>query len=308
MRATFQNFLLPRLGIEHVDKRTLHEWIGSNRFSRAELVENKWRLEAYSSEELYGAFTPDFQRFAFSSFETFSEARLERDQCGSTSWPLLKLYYSAFFAAHAITRATGNGHVNLDRNAAKAVNDYLSLIGILDVFKSGPYKVSIEERGGSVTLILDPSSEGNGVHDSFWQYFCSFLADLGTEAVHQALPSATSFVRETGAIQSCIKDNSRSGVWFSATRNAINYRHEFDCWLPISKNSRPMKLEFPTQLGDPDAMENSLAEREDELTRLINLSTYLASLNHHIVLNVESGISGNSAFVRSWKRLKSAVS
>lgn len=303
MRATLHNFLLPDLGNANSGGLNLHQWIQTNRFSSAHLVGSCWHLEAYSEAELYATFTPDFQRFSFSSFETFSLAGLEVDKCSSTSWPLLKLYYSAFFAAHALTRATGNGHVNLNSKAVKAVNDYITILGGTDVLKTGSYKISIQEKASRVFLILEPSSEGNGVHDSFWRYFCTYLDGLANDAVNDALPSASSFVRETSALKSCITDNTASGVWFSATRNAINYRHEFDCWLPNDKKSQPRKLTFPNQLKDPDTMEATLNERQNELTRLIHLSTYMASLNHQIILRVRGGVGGNATFSRKWKRL-----
>lgn len=303
MRATLQYFLLPELGNGNRSQLDLHQWIKSNRFASVNRVGNCWHLEAYSEEELYGTFTPDFQRFSFSSFETFSLARLETEKCASTGWPLLKLYYSAFFAAHALTRATGQGHVNLDGSVVKSVNDYVAILGGTDELKSGPYKASIEESSGRVFLTLEPSKEGNGVHENFWKFFCNYLDDLASSAVKDALPSASTFLRETSALTSCIRDSSSSGVWFSATRNAINYRHEFDCWLPNDKRSIPRKLIFPKKLGDPDEMESTLAERQNDLARLVQLSTYLASLNHQILLRVTNQIGGNTNFSRKWKRL-----
>lgn len=307
MRTTFQNFLLPQLGVAKSDDPNLHHWIRSNRFSSAKLIDNCWHLEAYSEIELYKAFTPDFQRFAFSSFETFSLANLEWDHCFSTSWPLLKLYYSAFFAAHALTRATGNGHINLDRRVVGSVNDYLSLINVPEQLSSGSYKVSLKEGDRNISLVLEASTEGSGVHDNFWRYFCTYLDDLATQAINDALPSANSFLSATNALKSCIKDNSRAGVWFSATRNAINYRHEFDCWLPNNKGSPIRKLDFPSNLGDPDMMEAMLGDRPSDLVRLINLSTYLASLNHHTILMVKNEIRGNSPFTQKWRRLETAI-
>lgn len=307
MRATLQYFLLPGLGKAGASQLDLHQWIKSNRFTSVQQVGKCWHLEAYSEEELYGSFTPDFQRFAFSSFETFSLARLEAEKCDSTGWPLLKLYYSAFFAAHALARATGQGHVSLDSGVVKSVNDYLAILDGTDELKTGTYKVSIEDRSDRVLLILEPAKEGSGVHDNFWKFFCKYLDDLANSAVSNALPSASSFVREVSALTSCIKDSKTSGVWFSATRNAINYRHEFDCWLPNDKRSAPRKLIFPSKLEDPGALEPSLAERQNDLARLVNLSTYLASLSHQIILRVQNDIGGNTNFSRKWKRLNDFI-
>lgn len=307
MKTTLQHFLLPYLGNANTSGLDLHRWIKSNRFSSARLVDSCWYLEAYSDEELYSTFTPDFQRFSFSSFETFSISRLEFDKYNSAGWPLLKLYYSAFFAAHAMTRATGNGHVNLSSDAVTAVNDYISIIGGTDELRAGSYAVSIKEDNGNVFLVLKQSSEGSGVHDSFWRYFCRYLDGLAEDAVRDSLPSASSFVRETSALKSCISDNNASGIWFSAIRNAINYRHEFDCWLPNDKKSPPRKLIFPSQLGDPDTMESILGERQNDLSRLVQLCTYMSSLNHQIILRVQRGLAGNATFSRRWKKLNDII-
>lgn len=307
MKTTFQHFLLPQLGDAGAGVANLHEWFRSGRLSSAEYQNNTWHLETYSNSELYQAFTPDFQRFSFSSFETYSLANLERDHCFSVGWPLLKLYYSAFFAAHAMTRATGNGQVNLNRGDVEKVNDYLSLVGRDDRLDAGTYNISIKEGSRNNYLVLKASTGGGGVHDGFWRYFCEYLGDLATEAVTDALPSASDFLRETNTLSSCIQDSSRSGVWFSATRNAINYRHEYECWLPNSKKSEVRKLIFPSGTGDPDTMEASLNVRDNELSRLINLSSYLAGLNYHNILKVKGEVSGNSQFSQRWKRLETAI-
>ncbi len=303
MRATLHYFLLPELGVMKGSQLNLHQWIKSNRFSSAQRIGKCWHLEAYSETELYSTFTPDFQRFSFSSFETFSLARLEAEKCNSTGWPLLKLYYSAFFAAHALTRATGQGQVNLDSSVVESVNDYTAIIGDAGELQTGTYKASIEEENDRVFLRLEPSSEGGGVHDNFWKFFCKYLDGLARSAVKDELPSAGAFLRETDALTSCIRDSNTSGVWFSATRNAINYRHEFDCWLPNDKKSAPRKLIFPSELGDPDAMESTLTDWHNDLARVVQLSTYLASLNHQLILRVQNEISGNESFSRKWKRL-----
>lgn len=307
MRETYQRLMLPRLGGASRNAINLHGWIKNNRFSGVKLVEEGWILHAYSDDELYESFTPDFQRFAFSSYETFLLAGLEREKFQSMGWPLLKLYYAAFFAAHAVTRATGHGQVNLDKSVVKSVNAFLSIVGREEELAAGSYKVTVSEDAEGVFLTLRPVNSNSGVHDGFWRYFASYLADLGAEAVAQGLPGANDFLRETAAISSCVCDGINSGIWFSSIRNAINYRHEMECWKPNNRRSPPRVMKFPTQFLNTDSLEITLSERLDNLKRLANLSSYLCSLNYENITRVASLQNGNSSFAHSWRAVQTSM-
>lgn len=307
MREEISRFILPGLGAASRNTRSLHEWIRGNRFSSAEFQGGECKLYAYSDDELYEAFTPDFQRFAFASYETFLVAGLEREKFSSMGWPLLKLYYGAFFAAHAVTRSTGNGQVNLNRDVVQSVNSFVSLVGCDDELNAGTYNASVQEDANGVYLILRQPNGGGGVHEGFWRYFSTFLANASSDAVHRGLPSSGDFVRKADALSSCLIDGGGSGVWFSSVRNAINYRHELECWRPSTKKSPPRLMLFPSTLGDTDDLEITLAERDDELKRLASVSRYLCSLNYEIVNRVISQVSGNTNFSRGWRSLQAGM-
>jgi hypothetical protein len=55
----------------------------------------------------YNAF--DFQRFALSSRETIMACKSDTLNPLALSWPLIKAYYSGFFAAHALMPYAGVG-------------------------------------------------------------------------------------------------------------------------------------------------------------------------------------------------------
>ena len=307
MREEIGRYVLPGLGAATRNTRNLHEWIRGRRFSSVRFQNGECRLYAYSDDELYEAFTPDFQRFAFSSYETFVVAGLERDRFSSMGWPLLKLYYGAFFAAHAVTRSTGNGQVNLSRDIVNSVNSFAYLVGVADELNAGTYNTSVLEDADGVYLNLSLASSGGGIHEGFWRYFSTFLAKLSSDAVHRGLPSSGDFVRKADALSSCLVEGGGRGVWFSSVRNSINYRHELDCWKPSTKRSRPRLMAFPSTFNDTDRLELSLAERDDELKRLANVSQYLCSLNYEIINRVISQVSGNTNFTRGWRSLEAGM-
>ncbi|KJZ21543.1 hypothetical protein [Tritonibacter mobilis] len=307
MREEIGRFILPGLGAASRNTRSLHEWIRGNRFSKVDFQGGECRLYAYSDDELYEAFTPDFQRFAFSSYETFLVAGLERDKFSSMGWPLLKLYYGAFFAAHAVTRATGNGQVNLGQDIVRSVNSFVSLIGGDDELKSGTYDASVREDANGVFLNLRAPNGGGGVHDGFWRYFSTFLENASSDAVSQGLPSSGDFVRKAAALSSCLIEGGGRGAWFSSVRNAINYRHELECWRPSTKKSLPRLMAFPSALRDTDELELALSERENELKRFASVSQYLCSLNYEIINRVINQVSGNTNFSRGWRSLQAGM-
>lgn len=307
MREEIGRFILPGLGAASRNTRSLHEWIRGNRFSNVDFQGGEIRLYAYSDDELYEAFTPDFQRFAFSSYETFLVAGLERDKFSSMGWPLLKLYYGAFFAAHAVTRATGNGQVNLGQDIVRSVNSFVSIIGGDDELKSGTYNASVREDANGVFLNLRAPNGGGGVHDGFWRYFSTFLGNVSSDAVSQGLPSSGDFVRKANALSSCLIDGGGPGAWFSSVRNAINYRHELECWRPSTKRSPPRLMTFPSALRDTDELELALSERGNELKRFASVSLYLCSLNYEIINRVIKQVSGNTNFSRGWRSLQAGM-
>jgi len=93
-------------------------------------------------------------------------------------WPLLKLYYSAFFAAHAITRSQGSGVVKLEKRQTAHLNSILSLIAP-EASGISPgmfvYKTMQSTETGRLSVIMEPARTDGGVHESFWKHFCEFL-------------------------------------------------------------------------------------------------------------------------------------
>jgi hypothetical protein len=50
------------------------------------------------------AFAADCCRFSFAAFQTISQVSVEIMQRDSVAWSLIKVYYSAFYAGHALIR------------------------------------------------------------------------------------------------------------------------------------------------------------------------------------------------------------
>lgn len=72
-------------------------------------------IENFLLDEFVSYIAYDYERFALASWESFCVADMESSRHRLAGWPLLKVYYSGFFAAHAIMRALGEAVVQLDR-------------------------------------------------------------------------------------------------------------------------------------------------------------------------------------------------
>ena len=99
--------LLPQLTNEIPKADGVKSWLerGSYRVERGNLI-GSVELKGISLSEIVPYLSYDFERFSLSSLESMIYSKSEATQSSAVSWPILKIYYSAFFAAHAITRAT----------------------------------------------------------------------------------------------------------------------------------------------------------------------------------------------------------
>jgi len=134
---------LPRLGQEPAIDGGFCAWLSKGSYQPSLSSENtKIVLENTDSRRLIEFLSFDFERFSLASCETFYIACAENNSHSLLGWPLLKLYYSAFFAAHAIMRSQGEGVVRFEKIQANLINSVIQTLSgrNLDV-KAGTYNV-----------------------------------------------------------------------------------------------------------------------------------------------------------------------
>ena len=115
--------LLPQLSTESPRQEGLRTWLEAGSFyvgigtAADEVLFRNLRLT-----EIVPFIAFDFERFALSSVESALHHGTEIMGPKALGWPLVRLYYAAFFGAHAIMRATGRAVLRIENPQALRIS------------------------------------------------------------------------------------------------------------------------------------------------------------------------------------------
>ncbi len=292
--------ILPRIGQAPAIDGGLREWLVRGSYT-ASLDETTGAITLgnVAPDNLISYLNYDYQRFAIASWESFYVATLESSHASLAGWPLLKLYYSAFFAAHALLRATGHSIVQVEKRQIDQINNIIAITGgISPGLKAGIFRATVRQvQPGQLNVIIAPHSDGSGVHDGFWKSFTSTLDEFASAAVASGAANATLFVAGVGEL------SGRTKGWLSARRNDINYRHNFGVWFPI-ENAKSLNKRLLSVKRIPSAAINLQSALDPVLPPFISTTQYLACLNAEIADYIAARSSGASAFGARWRRFQ----
>jgi hypothetical protein len=308
--AALSRRLLPQLVEEPPRPEGLRTWLEKGSFFIDEKSgPENLHLKNITLTELIPYLAHDYERFALSSFESLLFCSPEYNRPKAVGWPLLKIYYSAFFGAHAIMRATGNAILRIETRQAKRISEIASIFSPTLTITAGVYYFRmIQNIDNSIDVQLNKIADSGGAHDQFWKQFYSFLSTVTTKISENNEPDASAIVREIFEIQRLLSDNSRlpSGTWLSATRNNINYQHRHGVWFPYKLQAEASRSVSQVKLRD------SLSIRLDYDTSYDPIQAFCACC--HVIATISIDLSAilgkrtkNRRFIRLWNRLKSEV-
>lgn len=296
---------LPGLGRSPATRGGFKAWVISGAYA-PKLFEQEFLLERVSVEAFTRAVAFDYERFALSSQESRIVALSEREQFGAVSWPLLKQYYSAFFAAHAIMRSRGAGVVRIDPHQAKAVTATMqAYLGGGAKVSSGTYYYTAgkgkDDMTGEITVRFSLSKDGKGVHEGFWGTFIKYLELEAERAASTGLPDNQDFVSFALDLKNSIM--SGENAWISKIRNEINYHHEYQSWMPIAKSSASNKA-IPRSSGNYGANSRlDICKTKEPIRSFFCVCCYLSDLNYHISNRIAKNSMAGGTFGQRWSRL-----
>lgn len=183
---------------------------------------------------LANAFASEASRFGNACFESFLERIPTTGSERSLGWPLIRTYYAAFFAAHALLRICGESLTYLTTLNANKLNQLGQIyLNIQPQFIKGLYHVKSAPNGQS--LQITQVKGGGGSHQELWKYFNTFLIDVENNLASNfaALPEAILAIQTSQAMRSGLsRNNCTNGTWLSESRNAINYQQAYGVWFP----------------------------------------------------------------------------
>jgi hypothetical protein len=287
----------------------MHRWLSSGNFAPEESgTPNVLRLSASSYSELLPYLSYDFERFALAGAQSFSSCLSEETgDLPQTAWRLLKLYYGAFFSAHAVLRSQGFGEAYLQSAAAQRVNELVGLYNeshpILEAGATS-FEIGFPEIGPQARIDFQKPAKGSGVHDAFWRAFCRSLSVAAERSVEAGMPDSDSFLAGVADISANIRfAGEGSGAWLSQVRNDINYQHEFDAWFPQTKSSVARDAVGSLRVVSSDRFRLDFSKTKQTVHAFVDICNFLCCLNLELGNSVAARSTLGGAFGQKWRRL-----
>ena len=304
--------ILPGIGQKVANSKGFKDWITSGSYVPKSFDDGSLLLERVNVDQFAQVVSFDYERFALASLESYFVASSERREYGAASWPLLKLYYSSFFAAHAILRSRGAAVVNLDRKQTCHLSDLLAIYGHHGFdLSSGTYMVSAEHQsgidGGDLSIRLRSAPSGKGVHESFWLLFSEYLTDEANTSIQFGKADSREFLLYAENLRGALIDGHGSSSWLSSVRNKINYSQDYDAWMPYRRTSEAKAIASLLSKPAPYASHLNVSKKRKPLEAFMNISCYMANMNLFIGNFVADRSNIGGGFGQRWRRLKSMI-
>ena len=298
--------VLPNIGTAVPAAGGFKKWIVDRNYVPDVSVGGNFLLKRANLEAFTRAVSFDYDRFALAAHESRIVALSEREKFGVVAWPLLKQYYSAFFAAHAIMRCRGAGVVRIDRTQSAAISELLKVY--LDPgakLEAGNYYYTAsrgdQDAANEITVSFSASNDGKGVHEGFWKAFVKYLESDAARAITAGLPDNQDFVSYSLKMKESIM--SGDSVWISKIRNEINYSHEHESWMPLNKKS-VSNTSLPKSLeGFISNCRLDVSRSKEPIRAFFCVCCYISELNLQIANRIATRSKAGGTFGQRWVRL-----
>ncbi len=191
--------------------------------------ESKGVLEATASD------ASRFASAAFQSIKQLASVVVDREQ---TAWSLIKAYYAAFYAGHAIIRLTGESCSYFQALHVNRLRDLGLIYGKVPTFPLPASAYHCVFNASATVVRSGTLREGaGGAHGGFWNVFGIKLGKISEEVLLGPLGSIEKqavFDKLEEARNLMRAHNSPLFSYLSVLRNDIQYRHGQEVWLPHS--------------------------------------------------------------------------
>jgi hypothetical protein len=245
----------------------------------------------------------DAIRFASAAFISARGGAAALGDANTLSWGLLQLYYSAFYAGHAVLRLLGRSCSYLEASHVGQIRRLAAALGNTPPFAIG---------GGLYSCTLNSAQTGleftqargrvGGAHEAFWEIFNLFLSEATEDVLKNRIAPTDArnvFLKLQGLRR--ILARGAGASWLSAVRNEIQYRHARGVWAPttVNRSSRGVLHRIADQwLRDPMAIEMDVPAGA-ELGAFVTACTFIVGLCRVVLERVaDASTAGANSFAR----------
>jgi hypothetical protein len=276
MMSTFADIFRPYWlpGLNNISGRQIKElagWICDEDYQiYLPVTTSSFTLNIYESEPMLFAYAAEVSRISVAAFETLeviSSAKASK----SIAWSSIQLYYSAFFAAHALLRIFGHGCNSLGRSQWTSVLKVASAWGATKPtsMTGGLYQFSFD----STLMEFSAQTLNSSPHEGFWRMFDDRIKQiieniLGTQTTTTVdLRSQQAAAIKLGQLRDNLSflGNRSQPTWLTQMRNSINYDHKWAAWWPYPDRPKYYdRIQASADDWKKDAMDIELFEYPDE--------------------------------------------
>lgn len=215
-----------------------------------------WEFDFQTEGKVSGFLAHECGRFGTASFQSYSDVPSALLNQNLIPWALVRAYYAAFYAGHALLRAFGCSCTYIDGPRTTILKKILSLYSIGASFSAGLYSTEMTSSGTAMRLRNLGQGHG-GTHEAFWKMFAARIHALERGILSGPLPrpDAQQAYLALGRLRTVLTKAGADGSWLSSVRNAVQYRHAMDVWFPrcrVASGERALLSRIATTwLQDP---------------------------------------------------------
>jgi hypothetical protein len=197
--------------------------------------QSKVFLDFRDAELVSIATASDCNRLFTAAFQSASSVATGLIDRYAVPWALIRLYYSAFYSAHAILRLLGNSACHFESRHTTKIMAVANAIGrpLPFSFVGGMYQCSVENAGTVLGLVKIGTNPKAGSHESFWAFYETQIRALGDAILLGPLPATVKqpVVAKFEGLRRLLDPNAAFGK-LSRVRNDVQYRHIHETWYP----------------------------------------------------------------------------
>jgi len=277
----------------------LQTWLQLGRYQiYTPVAATKFELAIGDKMPFLEAFACDSTRMCAASIETLQGIAREVALPRSTAWFIIRLYYAAFYAAHATLRFLGVSCSQLEASEISVMQKIADAYGQLGGVKvsAGFYKCSFQRTNKSAIFDkLDTAKSGS--HENMWKVYRVKISDIST-SILQGHGLSLDKQQVASKLTELYYVLGSTGAWLSQVRNYTTYRHDFGTWYPYRtyKDYYPRLFDIiPKWLDDPLSI-NIWSGSDRALQVFSEICILIISIMREIAVDMASRCSSGTSF------------
>lgn len=292
-------------GLAEVSGQTstsLKAWITEESFvfQQFDPMASCWTFFTGTPDMMVRSIAHDVSRMSASSFESIHAIPAANEIPRSSAWTLIRAYYAAFFAAHAIGRIFGQCVTQLEQSQSSALNKAIRSSDGTNLLTKGLHLCVPDARNSTFSII----KLSDGSHEDTWSQLGILLDQLGQKILTGASYTDSQSRQAVAVLFVEILDVMRTAPchskanWLSHVRNEINYKHQYGAWFP-HQGAKQFRTKVADNIGlwrkSPQFQK---AKSEHALCHFSAVCGALVSIAREIVLDMAERNSNRDSFLK----------